>query len=154
MNRLPELSHSELKRLFDYEDGILIWRENREPHKCKGKIAGNFHKGTGYWKIKVGGRGYKRSRLVFAWHNDSWPTIVDHDDRNRTNDKIENLIASGYVANSINRTPSSNCQERGIHLDKRTGKFQVYFRETYGGQFPDIQSALAKRDAMQKEQGL
>lgn len=58
----------------------------------------------GYCKLWIGGRVAKRSHIVWWKKTGEWPTsIVDHEDKNRANDKIGNLRLATYSENALNK---------------------------------------------------
>lgn len=98
------ITRAELLELFDIRGGELFWKV-----KIKGINPGDLAGGlseNGYWRIKIRGRSYKRSRLVWLFINgtDSYPLFLDHINRNRSDDRIENLRLVTNGENQRNRT--------------------------------------------------
>ena len=87
---------------FDYKNGHLIWKTNRTPGVKAGDIAGTIAK-SGYSQIRLNGKTYKAHRLIFIYHHGYFPGFVDHIDRNKSNNKIENLREASLVQNQGNR---------------------------------------------------
>lgn len=73
---------NELKETFDYKNGKLY---------RNGKLAGYFDKSSGYYKCKFKKKGYLIHRIIFAIHHGYMPKMIDHIDRDKSNNKIENL---------------------------------------------------------------
>ena len=94
------MNKSTLWGLFRYEAPHLYWRM-RGRKKSMTKPAGCLNR-QGYWQIGINGKLYKRSRLVFFMHKGFWPEQVDHINRVRGDDRIENLRASNSFGNSRN----------------------------------------------------
>lgn len=96
----------EAREHFDYRDGVLYWKK-KLPHATNISIgckAGSVEPIMKYIRIKFKGKCYLRSRLVFLWHHGRWPEPeCDHIDKNRQNDKIENLREASHSLNMINR---------------------------------------------------
>ena len=89
MRRHP--SQRRLKELFLYrDDGHLIWKKNCGGRMRAGTVAGTGT-GTRYSRIGIDGFYYKTHRLVYIWHHGYVHNTVDHIDRNKHNNKIENL---------------------------------------------------------------
>lgn len=63
----------------------LIWTST-------GKPAG-FQEKNGYWRVQLLGRRFSAARLVWIIEKgeDPWPLTVDHVDRNRSNNCVQNL---------------------------------------------------------------
>lgn len=97
------LTREELKTLFDYDDGYLIWKistGNARP----GKIAGYFGFGR-YTRITFGARNFLAHRLIWKWHHGTEPgEMIEHIDNDPTNNRIENLKDGTARSNRRART--------------------------------------------------
>lgn len=108
---LTFLTKEYLNKYFEYKDGILYYRNVRKRVCRKNWIVGGKNVETGYWKVTINGYHTSRSRIVFLMHHGYLPDVVDHIDRNRANDRIENLRAC---------TQSENAKNRSAHKNKKT----------------------------------
>lgn len=121
---MSELTQKLVKQLFDYhEDGYLIRKINSRQTTI-GNKAGylNKHKKVGDRNcVNFGGKKYLSSRIIFLWHHGYLPPVVDHEDRDSTNDKIKNLRPADFSKNQRNRTSSKNSlsQYLGVSMSKR-----------------------------------
>lgn len=95
------LSKTYLQSIFDYKDGNLLYKTSGHGIK-KGSIAGCAKKGSGYRIIKINGKVYYEHRIVFAWHYGYFPKLIDHKNRNRSDNRIENLEDSNHSKNTMN----------------------------------------------------
>lgn len=87
-----ELTQELVKLLFDYhKDGYLTWKICKTWKSPIGSKVGTLSSVTGRFKTKINGKSYLLSRLIFLWHHGWLPEMVDHEDRNKINNKIENL---------------------------------------------------------------
>lgn len=113
-------SQAELKELFDYRDGELIWK-NHYFKTLIGEVAGGIGK-SGYRQIKISYRLYSAHRLICIFHNGDIPEnlVVDHIDRNKLNNKIENLRLITQQENTFNRNDA-----RGCYFNKNANKWQA-----------------------------
>jgi hypothetical protein len=116
MEITPEL----VKQIFDYHpDGYLTWKIKFAKRIEIGRRVGRPENREGgarnMFKIKT--KHYYCSRLIFLWHNGYLPPIVDHRDRNKLNDKIENLRAA---------TPSENSRNTPIRKNSTSKYLGVY----------------------------
>jgi hypothetical protein len=117
--RIIMLTQELVKELFDYhEDGYLIWKQDQCNGKCKkGTRAGTkIPQGAGYYRVFVDGKLRKVSRIIFLWHKGYLPEgLVDHEDRNKANDRIGNLRE---IATQCNLR---NCKVRSTNKTGVTG---------------------------------
>lgn len=99
-----ELSIEELNKLFFYDkEGFLVEKTTRNSRATKGKIVGSSD-GKGYLTVNINKRRYRVHRIIWAMHNNRWPEDeIDHIDRNKSNNKIENLREASRSINSLNR---------------------------------------------------
>lgn len=97
------LTLSDVRRLFDYEDGQLIWREQIGRGRI-GASAGTMNAVSHTQCIKIRGRMHTRARLVWAWHHGEWPKgFIWHRNRSSNDDRIENLLDLTLLEFSIAR---------------------------------------------------
>ena len=119
-----------LWNLFRYEDGKLYWIVRPSYNVDISKPAGSVNKSTRYVNIIIKNKPYLRHRLIFFMHKRFWPEETDHKDLNRSNDRIENLVASNRRENQKNRTPLGKNQWKHISVfnDKacKQGKFYQF----------------------------
>ena len=95
--------------LRDFEDSYEI--EVEEPHRIRRLgsdrfVSTSLDRLTGYMRVKLNGRTYKLHRILakhFIENPDDLPQ-VDHIDRNKTNNSIENLRWVTASENTRNRT--------------------------------------------------
>lgn len=122
-------SDSELKATvesyFEYRpDGFLVRRINRGKGRT-GMVVGSKAAG-GYVCVCVNGRNELIHRLVFLMHHGYLPRTIDHINRNRLDNRIENLRSV---------TPAQNCWNtekfKGFFLHKQTGKWRAVIRTNY-----------------------
>lgn len=153
-----KLTQQLVTNLFYYhEDGYLIWKENSFN---KGFLTG---KKAGYTcKLQDGdrrmvrflGKAYYISRIIFLYHKGYLPKNVDHEDRNRLNDKIGNLRDATTSQNQMN----SSCERgkykyKGVFYSKGKwcARIGLNKKQIYLGTFiTNIDAALAYNNAAKK----
>lgn len=113
--------------IFEYKDGKLYWKI--EPHyRSRQKIgdeAGDFD--GKYWRVRFGNFRKRRHRVIYYLHTGKWPPLIDHIDRNKTNDRIENLREFSPSENSHNSVfCRGKVPYRGVHLHT-DGRFRAQF---------------------------
>lgn len=116
------LTQEEIRRVFSYKDGKLFWNIRPGPKIKLGSEAGS--QSDRYWKIKYKNKSYSRSVLVWLYHNDYRPRVVEHRDTNKNNDKIENLRPATQQQNMFNRgaNKGSTSEYKGVSKNKSRGK--------------------------------
>lgn len=100
---------------FTYHDGVLL-RDDR-----KGS-SGSLDK-DGYLIIKIKGRQFKAHRIVWFLCNGEFPNgVIDHINRNRTDNRIENLrdVSQAENVKNTERKVNRDTGYVGIYLDKYT----------------------------------
>ena len=137
-----------LREIFDYKDGNLVWKINRTNGIKAGDIAGSKQK-SGYIRVSIKDRPHSVHRLIFLWHHGYLPKSVDHKDRNRSNNKIENLRAATATQNqgnrSLNKTNTSGFRGVGWHkkYNKWCARISINGKLKNIGQFDSIEDARA-----------
>lgn len=125
---MDKVSQEYLWDRFHYKEGKLIWK----PHTKLGKTSNHFsgkEAGTlgerGYIVVKLDGKAYPISRLIFCMFYGYMPEEVDHEDRDKLNNNYTNLRASDRSSNCSNRKVSK-ANLLGIkNIRERNNKFQV-----------------------------
>lgn len=88
-----------LKRLnYDSETGEFIWIDGRNA----GKVAGYIDK-QGYRVINFKGKKYKQHRLVWLLHYNELDGVIDHINRSRSDNRLENLRLCSQSMNMSNQ---------------------------------------------------
>lgn len=126
-----------------------------------GKRAGYVNP-QGYRIIQIQGKNYREHRLVWLFHMGHLPLFdLDHIDRNKENNNINNLRIATKQQNACNKnTQKNNCIGfRGISWYKKTQKYQaqiqVNYKKIHLGLFSDLQDAIqARKNAEQKYFGI
>jgi len=135
-----------IRELLDYDPktGNLIWRINRGNVKAGG-IAGSTNP-KGYLMVGIDGTQYRCHRIVWALHNDGElpKRQIDHIDRNKTNNRIENLRDVPCVANINNRGTTSKTGFRGVYPrgDRYCATINVRGRRHFIGLYDDAEEAF------------
>lgn len=133
---------------FIYEDGKLLKRKT-------GKHIGWISK-EGYRKCTINGNTYYTHRVIFFMFNGYWPGLVDHIDRNKLNNRIENLRDTTFHKNvlnqKVNRTSKSGIKNISWH--KASNRWRVQICRNYTvidiGYFKCIGEAIKARTSLRK----
>ena len=112
-----------------YKDGQLFWKESRRTNARKDKRAGH-NKQDGYRDIRAFNRTVKEHRVVWEMHNGAIPEglFVDHINRNRADNRIENLRLVSTQENSWNRSKHKNNTTGVANVHIAKGKFVATIR--------------------------
>jgi len=97
-----------LKELFlhDEEKGVLYWKNPTSFRVKKGEFAGTvYHDGN--VNIQIKGKVYKRHRLIWMFKHGYFPKQLDHIDRDRSNDRLNNLRESNQSENNANKAKTN-----------------------------------------------
>ncbi len=101
------------KVVYDKDTGAFEWRGSGNP--CTSKDVG------GYLRLKYKGRTVKLHRLAYFIHTGEVPTIIDHINRVKDDNRIENLRQVNGSHNAINRVARK--EYKGVTFVKTHGKW-------------------------------
>lgn len=160
MQYAPLPSQSELLSLFDYRDGNLYWKINRKNNAIKkGDKAGSFCTTTKYCHIRISNKKYRLHRVIWKMLKGYDPIELDHVNRIKHDNRIENLREVTSSENSYNtKTYKNNTSgTKGVVLDKRYNKWRVRInaekKSLYFGMYADFELAcLVAEEARDKYQ--
>lgn len=140
---------------YDPETGLFTYLQDMGPRGKKGVIAGGRRK-DGYIGITVDKKIYLAHHLAWFIYYGEWLLRIDHDDRNKANNKIKNLRPATAQQNAVNSggwTKRKYDLPKGVYYDfsKSTKPFaaiRVFGRLRNLGYFESIEEAeLAYRNA-------
>jgi hypothetical protein len=128
---LPILEQA--KELLDYnpDTGVFTWKvaPPRKP-SFVGKEAGtNQH---GYRAIKIAQESVLAHRLAWAWvHGEEPPAVLDHINRDKSDNRTENLRDGGESVNHVNRPVANKTGVAGVVLQDHRAQqpyYSVWFK--------------------------
>lgn len=167
MNFLKLPLQEYLLECFEYNEnvGVLSWKERPNHHfsndadhkwfctKYGWKIAGTINKRTNYTIVRLDGIDYKAHRLIYKLYHGIEPDLeVDHTNRNKQDNRIENLRLVTRGENERNKGPTSKNTSgyKNISFYKKTNKYRVEItkdRKHYHiGYFENIEDAIIARN--------
>jgi hypothetical protein len=160
--RRQPLTMDRVRELFDYDPlaGVLIWRVATSSRNPKGSVAGSIGP-NGYRSIMADWQKYQAHRLVWLWHNGSFPPAdIDHANGDRSDNRIENLRLANRSQNMSNvgrrRDNSSGC--KGVSWHAQDAKWRACIQKD--GKFIHIglydtkeEASAAYFEAAQRLQG-
>lgn len=122
------LTQEQLKEVlsFDHETGVFTWKTERIGRK-QNAVAGTTRKDN-YRTICINKKYYLAHRLAWLYFYGEWPKkMIDHIDRNKSNNQIKNLRD---VSQSVNQCNVDKAQKNnkstkllGAYFNKKAGKF-------------------------------
>jgi hypothetical protein len=145
MKNLPDVET--LHKLFDYKDGNLIWKIQPSKIVKAGSVAG-YKNQYGYIVVRIKRSPYQAHRLIWAWHNRTIPSCLDHINGDRCDNRIENLRLATYMENSHNRKIARHNTSgfKGICASKNKSKWTASImlngKRTHLGTFEDKNEAI------------
>lgn len=98
-------------------------------------------------RISCSNRTIRRAHLVWWAHKGSWPCrMLDHEDRNRINDKVSNLSETTDSGNAKNREQNKGKYPRGVTFvkAKKTKPYKAQIKGRGLGYFATAEEASEK----------
>jgi hypothetical protein len=114
---------------YDVKTGLFTWLTNKARSIKVGDIAGSPHI-RGYTAITINGKLYLAHRLAWLYVYGNMPNVIDHVDRNTTNNKIENLRDCSNSQNGFNKAIAKNNKSgfKNVCWDKFLNKWKVQLK--------------------------
>jgi hypothetical protein len=130
-----KLTRAHLQDLLDYDSatGVFKWRITRPGlggRILAGTVAGSVW-ADGYRRICIHGKSYRAGRLAFLFMTGVWPPEwVDHENRNRSDDRWGNLRSATPKQNQGNRPrqASNALGLKGVCYEARRNKYKAYIQ--------------------------
>ena len=174
-SKLP--THEFLLECFDYdfETGMLFWKQRplkhfmhcKFPDRVRASFNGNFASKEaftavdcgGYKRGELAGKRYLSHRVIYKLVTGEEPEFVDHIDRNKLNNKIENLRSVCHQENMKNQKMAENNTSgvTGVYKNERYGTWFSSIRNNgktiYLGVFKNMNDAILAREVAEEEYG-
>jgi hypothetical protein len=149
-----ELTQQRLQEILDYdpETGVFTYKNNYHPSK-NGKAA-NKRKTNGYECVWVDNKEYRAHRVAWLYVHGEWPeNEIDHINRDKSDNRIENLRDVSASTNAYNRhlSPLNQSGYKGVHWEIGRGKWRAAFGRKLLGRFDDFEDAVIARQQAEKE---
>lgn len=140
---------------YEPETGDFYWIKSPPKHNLAGKKAG-YIESDGYVSLRLNGKRYKAHRV--AWYlayGEEPPGLLDHINRNRSDNRITNLRLSSPRLNQQNRSvyKRSVSGKTGVRHYKGRWRASICVNQKHKwlGSFDDLEMAIAARVAAERE---
>jgi len=142
------ITQEKAREFFEYRDGKLFWRKSPLNHIYVGERVGTtgLH---GYRAVGIEKKIFYEHRIIFLYHYGYLPKIIDHIDKCKTNNCIENLRPVTHGANrQRGKLQGGTSQYRGVCWHFQNKKWRVRIqshlkREHLGDFDNELEGALA-----------
>ena len=122
------ITQERLHEMFEYRDGSLYRKISLGRTKAGDKVG--FVNDKGYVAVNIDKQCIALHRIVWMMQHGEMPTLIDHIDGNRQNNKIENLRLADRFQNAHNKQMHSNNTSgvKGVYWHQKAKKWkaQVY----------------------------
>jgi hypothetical protein len=120
-NTNTDPTKEQIHKLFEYRDGMLIWKVKKGCCRGIGERAGSF-KDKGYRQVMINSKLREEHRIIYIYHYGEIPTnmLVDHKNGNPSDNNIDNLRLA---------TDIQNCQNQKISKNNTSGYKGVCFKK-------------------------
>lgn len=134
------VKQAQLKDIFDYVDGVLVWKVRPESHFSSRRVANIFNaqfsgkpSGTpdkyGYVVINIGGKQHKAHRVIWEMHHGEIPEglHIDHINGVKNDNRLSNLRLATRSQNLCNRakTKVNISGFKGVSWSNGFGKWRA-----------------------------
>lgn len=128
IHRANDKLAAEVAEKVVYRDGCLFWSDLIARKDLVGKLAGSVGLGDGYRYVKCGKsrRRVAAHRVIFLMHHGYLPAVIDHINRIRDDNRIENLrdaVTEGNNQGNQSHQVGRSSKYRGVCWDAARGKW-------------------------------
>jgi hypothetical protein len=108
------------------------------------KKTGSTNIKNGYVYLTLNKKHHLAHRVAWLIVYGEWPNgLIDHDNRNKTDNRICNLRIADKTTNGTNRSGGySSTGYRGIYVQSNTNKYRVRIKNIHYGYFNTLEEAI------------
>lgn len=149
------MDRESLNEMYEYKDGEL-YHKRKVINISVGDVAG-WKAGNGYQMVGYKGGSIYSHRAIFLMHHGYLPDIVDHVDRDISNNRIENLRAATKAQNAWNSKlfETNTSGVRGVYWHKARKTWNAGFlhnkKKIHVGVFKTFEEAVAAINAARQK---
>ena len=152
------INQATVQHYFTYAGGKLFWKNTSNKRTdLKNKQVGNISD-PGYYKTSINNTSYYVHQLIFLYHHGVMPEMVDHENHNRLDNRIENLrgVDRNTSARNYPKRIDNKTGQTGV-LRTKFGKYRAYInydKVRYQlGEYVLLADAITARKAAEKKFG-
>jgi hypothetical protein len=153
------LTQDRLKEIlaYDPETGVFQWETSPNSQVRAGDFAGYTRPDNGYSIIIIDRKRYYAHRLAWFYVHGEWPLEIDHINRVRNDNRIENLREADRSINSRNRRTTASSGYTGVYYSKLRKKWlasiKVGGKRKHLGVYDNPEDANVARKKHEREIG-
>lgn len=153
---MKTLTQAMARDLFGYVNGDLVWNVSVNSRAQTGDVAGSMDGRNGYIKVQINGKQYLAHRIVWLWHHGYLPeNQIDHINRNKCDNRIENLREVSSQCNQRNSKQRKSCSGvKGVNWDNFNRKWlaniKIYGKLINLGRYSSVLEAVCHRLAAEQ----
>lgn len=146
-----------LREIFNYnpETGEVAWAKCCSNAAPIGKAVRSITS-AGYISVSINKKRYQLHRVIWKLYYGEEPhgKVIDHINRDKTDNRINNLRLATWAENTFNRRLQCNNTSgaTGVYKDA-DGKYQVECRQKYIGRFNTFEEAVEVRKRAEAQTG-
>lgn len=141
------ITHEYLKDNYDYiETGFLSYKTKSKNGRI-GILKGNVAY-DGYLRVSIKNTNMSYHRMIWLWHHKTLPKYIDHINRIKSDNRIENLretTTSQNMANVEKFKKNPSCVYKGVSFHKKHKRYIAHIN--YMGKLIHIGYFLDPKDA-------
>jgi hypothetical protein len=151
---MKKLTEATLRQILHYDPATGVFARYPAPGGRGRTIVGTPDT-DGYLTIGINGGRYRASRLAWLWMTGHWPPSgfqIDHINRNRADDRWDNLQLATWSDQQFNKGIAKNNKtgRTGVFIAKNN-KYGASVGKKYLGVFKTVEDAAAARERYIKE---
>ena len=141
------ITKERLHELFIYNPEAGTFTRKTNHYKAKAGAVAGYTCPRGYVQISVDGIGYRAHRLAFLYMEGRLPKLIDHVDRNKSNNRWKNLRETAHIFNSMNQgcKGRSTTGVRNVRFNPLRSTYEVRLRamglNIFIGSYGDLEAA-------------
>ena len=129
------ITQDKVRQLFAYHKSGTLIRNVTVAYNAQAGDRVGYSGALGYKQVTVEGVRYYIHQLIFLWHHGHLPTLTDHINRCRSDNRIENLRECTPSMNNMNQGLRSDNTSGHKGIDYINGKYRVRVKGVHIGMY-------------------